>query len=114
MYTISSSLSDTKIISGDIECLNKGKVREVFSDDIIDFFSDLSKEILKNKDAKEFSDLITFAFFCRRASLSKLKKSFKTSHIRIGWGGAIHITPSNVPINTAYSFLFSFCYSYLN
>ena len=107
MYTISSSLSDTKIISGDIECLNKGKVCEVFSDDIIDFFSDLSKEILKNKDAKEFSDLITFAFFCRRASLSKLKKSFKTSHIRIGWGSAIHITPSNVPINTAYSFLFS-------
>ena len=36
-----------------------------FSKSIIDYLSLISKEIFKNKSAKKYSDLLSFAFFCR-------------------------------------------------
>ena len=77
---------------------------EPFSKSIIDYLSLISKEIFNNKSAKKYSDLLSFAFFCREANLNLLEKQFKRHKIsRLGRGTIFHITPSNVPMNFAYS-----------
>jgi len=59
---------------------------------------------MKNKEAKEYPDIITFGFFCRKGNLQKLKQTYAGKiEERIGKGLSFHIAPSNVPINFAYT-----------
>lgn len=76
-----------------------------FDDSIMSFLSDLSRTILADKRSREFSDVVTFAFWIRMASISKLKEKhgFSDDNIHLGRGIAFHIAPSNVPVNFAYS-----------
>lgn len=73
-----------------------------FSDKAVDFFNDLSKLLLKK--GRAFSDVATFAFWCRKASLEAYKKKYDDIHARLGRGIIFHSTPSNVPVNFAFSF----------
>ena len=75
-----------------------------FSDEIVEFIDNLSSEILKNVEARKYSDVITFAFWCRKSNILKLKENY-TNKIRLGRGAVFHIAPSNVPINFAYSLI---------
>lgn len=77
---------------------------EPFNDSVCDFLNDLSNKILKDPEAKMFSDVITFGFFCRKANLNKLKRKFNIEN-RLGRGVTFHIAPSNVPVNFAYSMI---------
>lgn len=75
-----------------------------FSDEAIEFLNSLSMKIMKDKEAKEYPDVITFGFFCRNANLQKMKQAYKGRlEGRIGRGLSFHIAPSNVPINFAYT-----------
>ena len=76
-----------------------------FDDSIIDFLNDVSKCLMKNPDAKYFSDVVTFGFWIRKASTGKLKVRFEPhdGNLYMGKGVAFHIAPSNVPVNFAYS-----------
>ena len=76
-----------------------------FSDAIIDFLNEVSREIMKDPRSKAFSDVVTFGFWIRKASVLKLKERFenKDGCIRLGKGVVFHIAPSNVPVNFAYS-----------
>ena len=76
------------------------------SDLAISFLTTLSKAILTNQKARLYPDLITFGFFCRKSSLIKIKKCYLDDKLRMGWGLALHIAPSNVPINAAFTFAF--------
>ena len=79
---------------------------EPFNKDILDFLDELSKDIKKNKVSSKYPELISFSFFCRRANLEILKKKFYSHYLRIGKGTVFHITPTNIPINFAYSLVF--------
>lgn len=72
----------------------------------IDFLDSLSKDLMKDKNARGFPDIIAFAFWCRKKNISILKNKLNTEETRIGLGCIFHITPSNVPLNFAYSFAF--------
>ena len=74
----------------------------------IDFLDDLSKKLMSMKEAKKFVDIISFAFWCRKNNLENLKNKLSNSELRIGLGCIFHVTPSNVPLNFAYSFAFGF------
>lgn len=76
-----------------------------FDDSILDFLDHVSKVLMKNKDAKAYPDVVTFGFWIRRGSVRKMKERFegKDGELRLGKGIAFHITPSNVPVNFAYS-----------
>lgn len=75
-----------------------------FEERTIAFLNDVSKALLTDPEAKKFSDVITFAFWIRRASILKLKARFKeTGSFCLGRGVVFHIAPSNVPVNFAYS-----------
>ncbi|MCQ2416653.1 MAG: hypothetical protein MJ071_02445 [Oscillospiraceae bacterium] len=79
--------------------------KQPFAEDIIEFLNDVSREIMKNRAAKIYSDVVTFGFWIRKASILKLKERYdtETKDIRMGRGVAFHIAPSNVPVNFAYS-----------
>ena len=76
---------------------------EPFAEEVIGFLSSLSASILKDPISRSFSDVVTFAFFCRKANLQKQRAKWNLQEIRLGRGIIFHIAPSNVPINFAYS-----------
>lgn len=79
--------------------------KEAFAEDILDFLNEVSKELLKDRTAKAFSDVVTWGFWIRKASLLRLKARFAENKegIQLGKGVAFHIAPSNVPVNFAFS-----------
>lgn len=80
-----------------------------YDDLVCDFLNELSYELIHDKKAKQFSDIITFAFWARKANIQKKKKDFySTSNgdYYLGRGIVFHIAPSNVPINFMYSYAF--------
>ncbi|MDR0747541.1 MAG: acyl-CoA reductase [Helicobacteraceae bacterium] len=76
-----------------------------FSDEICEFATALCAELMKS--AKEFPDIGAFAFYCRKANVQRLKASFGDLQNRLGRGVCFHISPSNIPVNFAFSWLFS-------
>ncbi len=82
------------------------EILKPFDKNVCMLLSEFSLMLLKNKDAKKFSDLIFLSFWCRKKHLEKLKNEFKEEKIRVGRGVIFHITPSNVPTNFFYSLIF--------
>lgn len=79
---------------------------EPFSDVVCEFMDEISKVLRKNAAAKSYSDIISLAFWCRKANIMKIKKEYEDGKYRLGRGLVFHITPSNVPINFAFSYFF--------
>jgi hypothetical protein len=77
-----------------------------YSEIVCDFLDELSRRLRADSDGKKFSDVIAFAFWCRKGNIQKLKKEFDGKYVRIGRGVVFHIAPSNVPVNFAFSFVF--------
>ena len=73
-----------------------------FADEVIEFLNALSKELMKK--SRGFSDVATFAFWCRKPALLQEKKSYDDLASRLGRGVIFHSTPSNVAVNFAFSF----------
>lgn len=78
-----------------------------YSQLVCEFLNSLSISLLSDKENNKYPDVITFAFWCRKGNIQKLKEEFNDKNMRLGRGVAFHITPSNVPINFAFSFAFS-------
>lgn len=70
---------------------------------VVSYLNDVSKNLHANPDSKRYPDIITFAFWCRKASVEMLKKPYSDTANRIGRGVVFHIAPSNVAVNFAYS-----------
>ena len=87
-----------------IDALVSHKAFVPFCDKVCAFLEEVSKLLLKDSEAKAYSDVVTFAFFCRKANLLQMKMSYEGCfQNRLGRGVVFHIAPSNVPINFAYS-----------
>ena len=77
-----------------------------FSPNIVSFVNDLSEELKKDKKLNLFPDVASFSFFCRKANIQKIKKeTLSSNEKRLGRGVIFHVTPSNVPVNFAFSLL---------
>ena len=91
----------TLLCGGDWE---KAQPLVPFAEEVLSFLSDLSALLMKTPAARPYPDVITFAFFCRRAHLEQLRSQYQDAlDNRLGRGLSFHIAPSNVPINFAYS-----------
>lgn len=77
-----------------------------FENRVCEFLDCLSKSLREDQEVRQYSDIMTFAFWIRKANIMKLKASYEEKNIRIGKGLVFHIAPSNVPINFAYTFVF--------
>lgn len=101
-------LKKVSFLSGSAElalCIADTPALIPFDDSILDFLNDVSKAIMSDSRSRAFSDVITFAFWIRKASMTKLreKHEIKDGYCHLGKGVAFHIAPSNVPVNFAYS-----------
>lgn len=83
-----------------------------FAEDVIDELNALSQALIRDSASRQYPDVVTFAFFCRKANLNKLCEEYgfgdskienRKSKIHLGRGLIFHIAPSNVPVNFAYS-----------
>ena len=79
----------------------------VFDEEVVQFLGDLSAEILKSSLSRQYPDLSAFAFYGRKANLQKLKEELNLECGRLGRGLCFHVAPANIPINFAFSWLFS-------
>lgn len=75
----------------------------IFSEEAAAFLSDLSHRLLTTPEVKAYSDVMTFAFWCRKASVNQMARGYADEMDRFGRGIVFHIAPSNVALNFAYS-----------
>ncbi|MBO7510450.1 MAG: hypothetical protein J6T35_04625 [Bacteroidales bacterium] len=98
-------LSGLEYVVGDdktIEQMPSVAALPPFAEPVLDFLGDLAKLLMKR--GREFSDVMTFGFWCRRAALLAEKAKYSDLDCRLGRGIVFHSTPSNVPVNCAFSF----------
>ena len=88
--------------SGIVAKMETIKPMEPFSETTLSFLNDLSKALLKF--GRAYSDVATFGFWCRKSALEKEKQKYDDIKLRLGKGVVFHSTPSNVPVNFAFSF----------
>lgn len=93
---------------GDADVLNAMAdvpAKPLFDWEVLEFLNDLSKTLMKDSQSRNFSDVVTFAFWIRMASTKRMQEQYgkKDKNIHLGRGSAFHIAPSNVPVNFAYS-----------
>lgn len=102
------NLDKVEFLIGDKLEFNQGLLNEqsldLFSVETLDFLSDISEVLFKSPQIRNFPDVATFAFYCRRSNLNLLKRNYINNiNSRIGKGILFHIAPGNVPVNFAYS-----------
>ncbi len=73
---------------------------------VCEFLEELSSTLLGDPAARAFSDVSSFAYWCRPSHIQRLSDKFLSQKNRSGVGVVFHITPSNVPVNFAFSFVF--------
>lgn len=78
----------------------------IFSKVAKEFLSELSKELFNTENLREYPDIASFAFWCRKSNLESISKNYCKCQNTVGRGLIFHITPTNVPVNFAFSFAF--------
>lgn len=86
---------------------NFSRTNKPYNEEVMNFISDLSSNLRSNPKAKNFNDIMHFAFWCRKSNITNKKLVFqKIFKNRLSLGNIFHIPPSNIPTNFAYSFIF--------
>ena len=98
------SFKDLQYVIGSpevVEAMPRVRVLRPFDEDVLSFLNDLSAMLRKNR---EYPDVATFGFWCRKAALLQEKAKYDDVNERFGKGIVFHSTPSNVAVNFAFSF----------
>lgn len=81
---------------------------------LLNFCQALSSRLLRDTASRQFPDVMTFGYFCRKSSISKVVDTLPDRDSRLGWGTLLHIAPANIPVNFAFSFLMGFLSGNIN
>lgn len=103
MIPMGLSSTDLEFLTGDLERLRRmpeTPVLPAFSDKAVTFLSRLSRILLRDK--RSGVDVKSYAYWIRKASLETAAREGDYRN-RLGRGVALHIAPSNVPVNFAVS-----------
>lgn len=82
---------------------------EPYAGIVCSFLEDYSNALRQDLEAKQYPDVMTFAFWARRANIEKQKQEYKIrfgKQTRLGKGILFHVAPSNVPVNFMFSYAF--------
>lgn len=110
-------LSKVDFLTGDADAvlmLDEAVPDSPFDEKRIGFLDLVSKNIMKDTRSRAFPDVVTFAFWIRKANINIAKKKHEEKEaasddvISRGRGIAFHIAPSNVAVNFAYSLVTGF------
>ena len=77
-----------------------------YCDEAVAFLNDLSAELLKDTRVRNYPDIVSFAFWCRKSNIVKLKNKSGIESNRLGRGLIFHIAPSNITVNFAFTYAF--------
>lgn len=88
------------------DSITKKRPCGIFDDIVCKFLNELSKKLRENQLIRQYPDVLAFAFYCRKANISRLKEKYMNGEMRFGLGLAFHIAPGNVPVNFAFSYIF--------
>lgn len=77
-----------------------------FAPEVLAFLGSLSAALLGRPDVRAWPDVVTFAYWCRSSNLKRIREASDRRYLRVGRGLVLHIAPSNVPVNFAYSLAF--------
>jgi hypothetical protein len=83
------------------------KPHQALSPDLRHFVESLSNCILADPESRSLPDVVAFAWWCRKANIEKQSNKYDDGMCRLGRGLAFHVAPSNVPVNFAFSWIFS-------
>ena len=106
MILMQINSSDLEFLVGDyniLENMQNTPVLPMFSETAVNFLAALSREILKDKRSRSNIDVMSYAYWIRKASIESTKEKHLDRKNRIGRGVAFHVAPSNVPVNFAVS-----------
>lgn len=105
---------DITFLIGNNSTINSRELAKApFDEDVVNFLDALSRHLLKNTP-RDYPDVISFAFWCRKSNILSQKSQTLDNFIRKGRGVVFHIAPSNVPVNFAFSLVFSLLAGNLN
>lgn len=100
------NLKGITVLCGDLERAMYCKPRKPFDEVVCGFLGEVSSVLMKDPASRQYPDIVTFGFFCRKANLHRLQKQYEGRlDGAVGRGLAFHIAPSNVPINFAYTLI---------
>lgn len=97
-------MKDVDILIGSLP--EQVKLYSPFDDLLCEFVGSFSKAVLHDTKAKQMPDVISLGYWCRAANIQKMKEKCTDRQERLGRGVAFHVTPSNIPVNFAFSFFF--------
>ena len=94
------------VLAGDTDRLEDRPV-PVWDPARVAFLAELSKRLIAHQDTRALPDVMSFAYWIRKANLAALQeRTTSPGQIRVGLGLVFHICPSNVPVNFAFSMAF--------
>lgn len=84
------------------------KVLEPYDDTVCKFLGEWSRVLRADREARNYPDVMAFAYWCRPANIQRLRQEFINSEnrFRLGKGMIFHIAPSNVPVNAGFTYVF--------
>lgn len=91
-----------------VEKVNK-KPLVPYSNYVCDFLDVLSSALRKDSEAKRYPDVQTFSFWIRKSNIQKKKEEYEErqkGRLTVGKGIVFHISPSNVPVNCFFTYVF--------
>jgi len=77
--------------------------RPPFDGEVLAFLEAFGRRLMNRPEARPWPDVITLGYWCRRASLERMKAGYPDLADRLGRGLAFHVAPANVAVNFAYS-----------
>jgi hypothetical protein len=104
METIDSGI---EVLVGNYEGLTEAPQIAYFDLDVIGFLVELSSSLLGDIESRNHGDVVAFAYWIRKSNIEMIKNKYHLAQNRVGYGMCMHIAPSNVPLNFAYSLVCS-------
>ena len=101
--------SEISFLVGNEEVLHgidRVPVLPLFDARVVRFLSALSETLQKDTEARQYGDVLAFAFWLRKAALEQAARRYRSAD-RVGRGLAFHITPSNIPVQFAVSLVYA-------
>jgi hypothetical protein len=79
-----------------------------FAPEVKEFLARLSERLLADPQVRALPDVVSFAYWCRKANIERQATEFDGGgRLRMGRGMVFHIPPTNVPVNFAFSWVFA-------
>lgn len=104
------NFSGVDYLIGDASFLNNAcyvPALPIFSDRVLSFLDQLSKELMHDPRARGYPDVISYAFWIRKGNMELLRRGYSKEIQRMGRGVAFQIAPSNIPVQFAVSMTYA-------